>query len=255
MTADLRETPTRNSSLSCKNGIIPPNGCANTRNTADAVAVRVMRLDRPDFACSIKGVVAVPPQWTETHSLIRYPSPYGRSCTLRYRPPFFRQRERLVARRRRVAHRIGRGAIGFDLVPGMALNRAITKEKQIRGLIRCNSNQNSACALRPFLASPLVATPSVSKPLSARGRGPAQRPLSAAASPRAPLSARRAMSPIARPSRNAASTVSRALTGAAIRTGTTGAFGRTGGFFVANSVRSVARPMTDRGDEICSRRS
>lgn len=255
MTVGLREVSATNSSFSCKNGVIPPTGCANTRNTADAVAACVMRLERSDFACSIKAVVAVPPQWTETHSLIRYPSPYGRSCTLRCRPPFFRPLAQDLHHRRGLAQWIAPGGIGFDLASGMTLSRVIIKEKQTRGFNRCTSNPNSYYASRPCLALRPAAIPSASRPLSELARGPVRLPLSAAVSPRAPLSARRATSPIARASRTAANTVSRALTGAADQIETTGAPARAGGFFVVTSARPVARPRNERGDEICSRRS
>lgn len=239
----------------CENGVFLPKSCMNTRNTADAVVARVMRLDRPEFACSIKGVVAVPPQWTETHSLIRYPSPYGRSCALRYRPPIFLRPEAAAADRRRAAHRFAARSICFDPGAGMALNRAIINEKQTRGYLLCVSDPNSCWPSRPVPVFRPVATPLASRPLSVRGRGPARRSSSAATSPRARWSVRRATSPIARPIRTAASRYFRVLTGATVQTETTGAFGRAGGFLFVNSVRDAARPKTDRGDEICSRRS
>lgn len=256
MTTGLREISATNSSFGCKSGIIPPTGCANTRNTADAVATCVMRLDRPNFACSIKGVVAVPPQWTETHSLIRYPSPYGRSCTLPCRPPFFPLLGRGLRHRRRLAQGIAPGGIGFDLAPGMALTRDITKEKQSRGFNRCTSDPNSYYASRPSSGWRPAATRSASRPLSGRARGLVRRQSSAAVSPRAPLSARRATSPIARASRTAVNTVLRALTGALYRIRTIGTPERqAGGFLFVTSARPVARPRNERGDEICSRRS
>lgn len=255
----LRENSAHDSTLGCKNGVILPKGCVNTRNTADAVAARVMRLDHPDFACSINSVVAVPPQWTETHSLIRYPSPYGRSCTLRYRPPFFRRGERPrrpeSCDRRGIAHPLGGQTIGFDLTAGMALNRVITKEKQTRGFIRCNANPNSYYASRLSWALLPAAIRLASRPLSARGPVPVRRRLSAAVSRPALLSARRVTSPIARASQTAANAFSRALTSATNRTRTIGTPGRAGGFFVVTSARSDVRPMNERGDEICSRKS
>lgn len=70
-------------------GAFTPIGCYFARNAADAGAVGRMRLDCPRIAVSLLSVVAVPPQWAETFSLLRYPSPYRRFCTFWYGPPSF----------------------------------------------------------------------------------------------------------------------------------------------------------------------
>lgn len=207
----------------CKTGTFLPKGCVNTRNTADAVATRLSRLDRPEIACSIKGVVAVPPQWTETHSLIRYPSPYGRSRTLPCRPPFFR---------RRVAHRTACRAKSFDARNRMALTRGICKQDQKRGPIRCDVFQKSCCPLLCAQALQPAVTRSANRPLSALAPVPERQFWSTAASGPALLSVRRAMLPTAKHIQDAAKLTSRAHLRATRFMKTTGAMACTGGFLM-----------------------
>ena len=215
MTPSMHALGAQKTITGCKNGTFLPKGCKDTRITADAVAAGALRLDRSENVCSINLVVAVPPQWTETHSLIRYPSPYGRSCTLRCRPPFFR---------RSAAQENVRGCNSFDVTAGMALNRGTDKQKQTRGLDRCISNPDSCC---PWLFWPglrPVATPLANRRLSGAVPGRARRLSWAAMSPRGPLSARRVTWPIASSTKANADTYSvHALTGADNRSRTTGA--------------------------------
>ena len=244
-----------NSTFGCENGAFLPMGCANTRNTADAVAGRFIRLEGSNFAGSIKTVVAAPPQWAETHSLIRYPSPYGRSCTFWCRPPFFHFIRMTYGDRRGIAQNPAVPANDFDRGVGMALNRGTSGQMTKRGSSRCDSPSYSSCPSWRLPAFLPVATRWASRRLSGQAPVRAPRWSSTAASPAARLSALRGTSPIARPIHAAANRDARALTGATDLIRTTGTFPCAGGFFDANSACYEPRPGTDSGDERCSRKS
>ena len=232
------------STFGCKMGAFLPIEFENTRNTADAISTRAIPLDRPLIEGSIDLVVAVPPQWAETHSLIRYPSPYGRSRAFTHRPPFFLRAARILRNRRRVAINHGASVFGFDRSGAIALNRATINQNKTRGFIRCVSNPHSSCLPWPSSGLRPAATHLANRLLSAQAPGPARRLSSAAALQRAPLSARRATSLIVRPIQTAADPHSRVLTGASIFSQTTGAHGCAGGFSfsIARASGALSKP-------------
>ncbi len=232
------------STMDCKNGAFLPMSCANTRNTADAVVRGVIPLEGAIFAGSIKTVVAAPPQWAETHSLIRYPSPYGRSCTFWCRPPFFRLNEMAYPDRRGIAQSTVPGVIGFDRRKGMAFYPATPGQRTQWGSNRCISPSFSYCRSWRLPASVRAVTRWASRRLSAQGPVRAPRLCLMAASPVARLSARRAMSPIARPIHAAANLNQRPVAGATDLIRTTGASACAGGFLL-----QIPR-VTRRGQEL-----
>ncbi len=78
-----------------------------TRDLADNPRLREIPLDRPMIAGTLRVVVAASPQWAETHSLIRYPSPYGRPSAPWRRPPLFMSADSLWGRAFRAAGQRG----------------------------------------------------------------------------------------------------------------------------------------------------
>ncbi len=62
-------------------GMILPTGCGFTQNTAETRVLGRLRLVSAWIGCSVVRVVEALPLRAETHRLIRYPSPDGRSCT------------------------------------------------------------------------------------------------------------------------------------------------------------------------------
>ena len=72
-----------------KTGMKLPTLCGITQNTADAGVMRGQAFSTVRIRGNVKHVVAAYPQWAETHSLIRYPSPERRSCIILCRPPLF----------------------------------------------------------------------------------------------------------------------------------------------------------------------
>ncbi len=232
-------------SYGCKSGAFLPKGCANTRNAADVIRADFIPLDHPMIAGNVGIVVAAPPQWAETHSLIRYPSPYGRSCTLWCRPPFFLAMQKKCRHRRALAQAGGRKAIDFDQSARMALNLRNDNQEQKRGFDRCGSHSYLSFRWSRLPAFRHVGTLLANRRSSVPGPVRAQHLWSEATSPAARLSVPGRTSPIARPSQAAANSFRCALTGAAHPTKAIGVHSCAGGFFVANSARNGARPSTE----------
>ena len=232
-------------------GAILPMSCEFTRNTADAVVQRHTHLAYSAIGCSISIVVAAPPQWAETHSLIRYPSPYGRSCTFLCRPPFFLFNRTAYRNRRGIAQSRGFASNDFDQRSGMTFTLAITFRERVRCLRRCVSRSFSCY---PSWRSPALqpaVTRLANKPLSVLAPARARHLWSAETLPVARLSAPGRTSPTARHSRVAARNFTHLITGAVNLKRTIGADRCAGGFFVSNSARYGARQNTVRGDDKC----
>ena len=235
-------------------GKVPPRGCGFTRNAADAGMRLIPRLANEDFRGTLGHVVEVLPQGAETHSLIRYPSPYGRFCASLCRPPSFPARKPARVRRRSVANSAHPDRQPFDFASEMTLSFA-TYKQQTRGSHRCEP------VIGPFLAfarcsglEPAAKT-SPSRPCSAPERARARRLCSAVRSPRARLSERPETSPIARPIRSAATKEIRPARGVRQVRQTTVAPCGAGGLFHVKTDRSGAGPAYEEGDRKCSRRS
>ncbi len=88
------------------------------RDLADYPGLRDILLDRLMIAGNLRIVVAASPQWAETHSLIRYPSPYGRPSAPWRRPPLFMSAASLWRRAfRATGQRGGRSHVNCLLTP------------------------------------------------------------------------------------------------------------------------------------------
>ncbi|VAW01870.1 hypothetical protein MNBD_ALPHA07-1734 [hydrothermal vent metagenome] len=108
------------------------------RNTADACGQTAKGLERGGFAGNVISVVAASPQGAGTHSLNRYPSPYGRLCALRRRPPFFRYITKRYVDRLGFSGIGKTGAHGFDRGRGITLNGGITPHNIERATAGCS---------------------------------------------------------------------------------------------------------------------
>lgn len=113
------------------------SNCA--RNTADACIQIAKGLVNAGIAGNVISVVAASPQGAGTHSLNRYPSPYGRLCALRHRPPFFLCKTKGYADRRGFAGIAEFGMHGFDRGCGIALSGSAKQRKTDRDTAGCSS--------------------------------------------------------------------------------------------------------------------
>ncbi len=110
------------------------------RNTADACIQIAKGLVNAGIAGNVISVVAASPQGAGTHSLNRYPSPYGRLCALRHRPPFFLCKTIGYADRRGFAGIAEFGVHGFDRGGGIALSGSVKTRKTDRDTAGCSSH-------------------------------------------------------------------------------------------------------------------
>ncbi len=151
------------------NGMILPIGCDNTRDTADASApygrcFEFLRLKR-----KVKTVVAALPQGAETNCLFRYPSPIGRPCSAKRRPPIFSSKLRASVFHRKNAKvsRFKRVVLGS--IAGASLNVPInTNARATRDSFRCKSNNLQSHFWLNLLVLPSVGIHFLNKSLSAR---------------------------------------------------------------------------------------
>ena len=109
------------------------------RNTADACRGIAKSLVGTEITGKVLSVVAASPQGAGTHSLNRYPSPYGRLCALRHRPPFFLCKTIGYADRRGFAGISDMRALGFDRGGGIALSGSVKTRKIDRDTAGCSS--------------------------------------------------------------------------------------------------------------------
>ena len=109
------------------------------RNTADACRRAANGLVNAGIAGNVIDVVAASPQGAGTHSLNRYPSPYGRLCALRHRPPFFLFKTKGYGDRRGFACIVEFGMYGFDRGTGIALNGGVNQRNKGRDTAGCSS--------------------------------------------------------------------------------------------------------------------
>lgn len=233
-------------------GIFLPKGCVFTRNTADTGIGRIQPLADGEFEGSVRHVVEALPQWAETHSLIRYPSPDRRSCTWLCRPPLFSPACAWSPGRRQLAQKRLVCQQSFDLAPKMTLS-AVINEQEKRGNRTCEPVIGSFLAYSRLAALRPVAKTSPGRRSSARVRARALRLSWADPSPRAPSLAPRATSPIARSTRTAANLI-RPARGTREPFWTTDASSGAGGLFHVETDVSGTGPRDEEGNERCSRR-
>lgn len=242
-------------------GMFMPIGCVFGQDAADFHCRAIPGFPSPGIGRNVFGVVAAFPQRAETKCLNRYPSPDRRRCALLHRPPLFCFKTNACLDRRRFASRGGPLARGFDAARRLALSEGV-QHVLTQGLPPCGSHPDFSFFrfARPHFQ--VVETPCRSRPLSGPARGPAWRRWSMDPSARARLSARRAMSPIARATRASADPLTdrrarRPAHGPDICQATERPRGASVAFFVMTH-RAPGRGAVagqDKGDTACSRRS
>ncbi len=235
-------------------GAILPLGDGYTRKLADAVAVCRICLDRPKIACTIVSVVAAPPQWAETHSLIRYPSPDGRSCAVWCRPPFFRFELVRFRTRRGLAHTGLFSIKTFDAARKIGFTAGAVKKIKIRGKILCVSLSSLCYAWLHWPVLRRAATQFLNRPCWGLVPGQARRLSLMATSVRGPSSVAPQTSPIASIRQESADLITCPVTGASLNQKAIGVV-HAGGLLPAKPMRNAAWHRTVRRVQTCSRRS
>lgn len=238
-------------------GVFLPSAADFTQRTADFGRPVRGGLGLGDYRATVELFVTIPrPHGVETRRLIRYPSPSGRPCTISCGPSFFSWKNDMLARmrdRRQVADHGRICALGFDLAvepPQISCRENTEIEK---GGLSCVSVSSHYWPGPGCLGLRLAETPCPSRRCWAPGPGRARRRCSMAASARARLWVRRAMSPIARPIRAVAADLKTSARQARTRND----FDRTTGAPCAGGLFDVAPAGagTGRRDTACSRRS
>src|SRR6056297_4258639 len=221
-----------------------------TRNMADSRASERPGLAFAGATDTVILVVEPRPQGAWTLGPIRYPSPVGRRCAMRRKPPVFPTSSVSCRFRRGSAHYAGQSSLRFDARRGLSHSESRFATAEWRGRETCRDCFYEVLRLSGWQCLPAVAKACPSRRFWGLAQERAPQRCSMAASRPAHLSGRLATSPIARPIRAAAAEFTRALRARDVTTMTTGA-PCAGGLFIAGSYR----PETGGRDEICSRRS
>ncbi len=185
-----------------RNGMILPVGCENAQDTADAGEACGRRFALRHFNRNVSVVVATLPQRVGTFCLFRYPSPIGRHCADKRRPPIFVTRPKGVDLQQKIARIAFVLWKGFDWLASIGFNAPI-KESAKRGGTKCRSNDSHSYCWWLLRGLPLAATHSHNKGLSAQAPVREPRLSSVAVSEQAWLLAQRATSPTVRQPKNA----------------------------------------------------
>lgn len=232
-----------------RSGIFLPKGCGNAQNTADAGVFLGECFSPMQTRRMLGQVVAVLPQGTGAKfRLFRYPSPIGRPCDPKHRPPTFHDKLCSSGSQRKIAQIAQLSAGVFDqrakvgfYAPNYKINCAM------RGSLRCRSNDSRFHSWRPLLGLPLAVTLSPSRGSSVRVRAQEPRLSLAAALPPAWSSVQQVTSRTARPQKNA--NLSDSLYGGSqfISKQATGALHADGLSYVASMLR-IARLRTGGRD-------
>ncbi len=194
-----------------KMGTIMPMVRNYARNTADTCIQIAKGLEHAGITGRFMTVVAASPQGAGTHSLNRYPSPYGRLCAFLHRPPFFLHKSTGYVDKRGFAG-IGESVThDFDRGCGIALNGARGRCKTERVIAGCSFLSYFYYRFWRFLPLLPVVIPCWNRALSAVARVLARRLCWTGMLQRGPLSARLAMSPIVRPIPTAATDATRLI--------------------------------------------
>ena len=199
----------------CAASIISPEAVRSARNTADNCIRQEMCLAQPMCGDSVEPVVAGLPQGSGAPCPHRYPSPHGRRCDVNRTPPLFCAISTGWGGRRDPAHARLNALSPFDGGVILPFYSGAKYAQDNRGNSPCaDLSEHNLKLYTPFCFSrhlPRAATHWASRPLSAVAPDWGRRPYWTATLPLARLSARRATSLIASPSRNAATNISRPL--------------------------------------------
>ncbi len=236
-------------------GTFLPKACVFAQDTADGSVVSQCDLAKPAAIDNVDAVVVAPPQWAQTQSLIRYPSPCRRSCAFRHRPPLFRSNSKLYSHRQRLAHEPTSRICDFAIRASLRLDGAIPSFHSLKGTEQCEHTFSKGWhsvvlwALRPAAAR------FPNRRFSARVRGPAPLRSWMATLPQARSSGPRAMSRTAKPTRIVVTEFASRRSPARKSSHRTIGAVCAGGLFCVMPVRSCVGPRTERRDQPCSRRS
>lgn len=233
-----------------RSGAFLPSRRAFTRNMADHRVAERRGLALVAPRDTVTGVVEARPQGAWTLCPIRYPSPVGRLCAKRSKPPVFPFLSKSWLLRRGSAHGMAQRGSGFDAGRALTHSRGWFATAQWRGQNTCTDCFYGVPRLSGWPGLRPAVKVCLNRRFWAPVPAPVRRPFSMAALPLARLSARPATWPIARPIPAAAAEFARAVTARDDTTMTTGA-PCAGGLFIAG----VSSPETGGRDEICSRRS
>ena len=193
----------RDSAQKTASGKTSPRACIFAQDAAEICDPAIGCLARPTLHAITDAVVAGLPQGPGTYRLNRYPSPDGRRGIPKCAPHFFRSQSTLCEDKRSFAH-IGLAAqAGFDGDPSMASCGGYDTTHNTRGSTCVDPSHRSLSFWRQAPLRPAAAL-CPNRLSSVRARGLARRRFSTVTFWQVPRSARRAMSPIVRPSRIAA---------------------------------------------------
>lgn len=181
------------------NGMFLPNGCENAQDTADAGAHRGTHFYSMQRGGKVAEVMEVLPQGAGTSCLIRYPSPIGRPCDPKHRPPTFHEKLHNPVFQRKVAQIKHMSDVSFDhsLKVGFYAPR-YKRAYAIRGSHKCKSNVSRFHYWQPLQGFPPAAIPLHNRGLSVPVPVRVRRLYSVVVSGQVWLSARPAMSPTVR---------------------------------------------------------
>ena len=237
-------------------GKYSPIACIFTQDAAENCAAASWRLAGAGTDDTVTIVAAGLPQGSETHRLYRYPSPVGRRCIPKCAPPIFLFISKQYGYERSFAQNGLRGRAAFDGRAALASCERVQTTHNTRGTSCADpSNRFSSCRLSARLRP--AAAPRPSRPCSVQAPVRARRPFWTVTSLRALSLAQRAMSPIARPSRIAASSNPNAAVAAARAThqGPSVPLGAGGLLHFRPGACARGAGTTTKGDTPCSRRS
>ena len=186
-----------------QNGTFLPMGCIFARNAAEKEFGLPPGLAGGAASANVDPVVVAPPQWAKTQSLIRYPSPWRRSCAIWRRPPLFCWEAKTCGNERRFAHWPSSRRCDLDYRAALGLSRATIPSHSSKGTDQCDHISSRAWPSVASWASRPVAIRFPSRRFSAQARVRAPLRCWTATLPLVRLSGPRATWPTARPTHTA----------------------------------------------------
>lgn len=212
-------------------GMNLPTHRQSARNTADACMTRQIRLAARNTHATTMTVVADLPQGSGAHCPHRYPSPDGRRVAALRASLFFCSKAYTCPFERQAAQTSCRPLDAFDAPCVLTSNTRANRADQQRGGRACSEHSRDNLRQYSFFwgfrPSRPVAIRSSSRRQLAAWVALEPRPSLVETWPRAPLSALRATSPTAKPSRTAATDITAhcaIFTGPSVPPGTGGLF-------------------------------